>query len=234
MMKTHNAPGTDEDSQDDAAAGAPGDPGDGPRDGSSAQPPVPPKGRRRRPRATAGTGRLADPAGLPHTAGAGGRRALPDPHGPQGLAVRDEGARPRDRVRPGDRAVRRDWRTSRRSSARPAERFWNAFWNTTFLTFTTVTLETVIGVAMALIMHQAFRGRALVRAGILVPWAVPTAVTGLLWRWIFNSRRRRQRPASGSRSCGRPRASTPRSPSSSPRCGRRHPSSACSCWPASR
>ncbi|MER6306725.1 carbohydrate ABC transporter permease [Streptomyces sp. NPDC001739] len=66
-------------------------------------------------------------------------------------------------------------------------RFWNAFWNTTFLTGTTVALETVIGIAMALIMHRAFQGRALVRASILVPWAIPTAVSGLLWRWIFNS-----------------------------------------------
>ncbi|MFC5215699.1 carbohydrate ABC transporter permease [Streptomyces coerulescens] len=67
------------------------------------------------------------------------------------------------------------------------ERFWNAFWNTTFFTVVTVALETVIGVAMALIMHKAFRGRGLVRAGILIPWAVPTAISGLLWRWIFNS-----------------------------------------------
>ncbi|MFI6400698.1 carbohydrate ABC transporter permease [Streptomyces sp. NPDC050548] len=67
------------------------------------------------------------------------------------------------------------------------DRFWNAFWNTTFFTVVTVGLETVIGVAMALIMHKAFSGRALVRAGILIPWAVPTAISGLLWRWIFNS-----------------------------------------------
>lgn len=66
-------------------------------------------------------------------------------------------------------------------------RFWNAFWNTTFFTVVTVGLETLIGVAMALIMHRAFQGRALVRAGILIPWAVPTAISGLLWRWIFNS-----------------------------------------------
>ncbi|SEG10596.1 carbohydrate ABC transporter membrane protein 1, CUT1 family [Thermomonospora echinospora] len=63
--------------------------------------------------------------------------------------------------------------------------FWNAFYNTTFFTVTTVALETVIGVVMALIMHQAFRGRAFVRASILVPWAIPTAISGLLWRWIF-------------------------------------------------
>ncbi|MER6732511.1 carbohydrate ABC transporter permease [Streptomyces puniciscabiei] len=67
------------------------------------------------------------------------------------------------------------------------DRFWNAFWNTTFFTVVTVGLETVIGVTMALIMHRAFSGRALVRASILVPWAVPTAISGLLWRWIFNS-----------------------------------------------
>ena len=66
-------------------------------------------------------------------------------------------------------------------------RFWNSFWNTTFFTVTSVVIEVVIGVAMALVMHQAFRGRALVRASILVPWAIPTAVSALLWRWIFQA-----------------------------------------------
>ncbi|MFC5183412.1 carbohydrate ABC transporter permease [Actinomadura harenae] len=68
-----------------------------------------------------------------------------------------------------------------------ADAFWNAFTNTTFFTLTTVTLETVIGVGMALIMQQAFRGRSVVRASILVPWAIPTAISGLLWRWIFQA-----------------------------------------------
>ncbi|MFI0349336.1 carbohydrate ABC transporter permease [Actinomadura sp. 9N407] len=68
-----------------------------------------------------------------------------------------------------------------------ADAFWNAFGNTTFFTFTTVILETVIGVCMALIMHWAFRGRGLVRASVLVPWAIPTAISGLLWRWIFQA-----------------------------------------------
>ncbi|MFD8194853.1 carbohydrate ABC transporter permease [Streptomyces wuyuanensis] len=67
------------------------------------------------------------------------------------------------------------------------ERFWNAFANTTFLTVTTVALETVLGVAMALVMHRAIRGRALVRAGVLVPWAIPTVVSALLWQWIFQA-----------------------------------------------
>lgn len=66
-------------------------------------------------------------------------------------------------------------------------RFWNAFYNTTFFTVTTVLLEIVIGVAMALVMHHALRGRGLVRASILVPWAVPTAVSALMWQWIFQA-----------------------------------------------
>ncbi len=68
-----------------------------------------------------------------------------------------------------------------------AQRFWNALWNTSYFTVTTVALETVLGMAMALIMHKAFRGRGLVRASVLVPWAIPTAVSALLWRWIFDS-----------------------------------------------
>jgi ABC-type sugar transport system permease subunit len=66
-------------------------------------------------------------------------------------------------------------------------RFWNAFLNTTFLTIVCVILETILGVAMALIMAKAFRGRGLVRAGILVPWAIPTIVSALMWKLIFDS-----------------------------------------------
>jgi multiple sugar transport system permease protein len=65
--------------------------------------------------------------------------------------------------------------------------FWNAFGNTTFFTVVTVVLETVLGVTMALVMHRAFRGRGFVRASILVPWAIPTVVSGLLWRWVFQA-----------------------------------------------
>jgi ABC-type sugar transport system permease subunit len=67
------------------------------------------------------------------------------------------------------------------------DRFWNAFLNTTFLTIVCVSIETVLGVAMALIMAKAFRGRGIVRAGILVPWAIPTIVSALMWKLIFDS-----------------------------------------------
>lgn len=66
-------------------------------------------------------------------------------------------------------------------------RFWNAFFNTTFFTVTTLVLEVLIGVAMALVMHHALRGKGLVRASILVPWAIPTAVSAIMWQFIFQA-----------------------------------------------
>jgi multiple sugar transport system permease protein len=67
------------------------------------------------------------------------------------------------------------------------QRFLNAAVNTTLFTVVTVALEVVLGVAMALVMQRAFRGRAILRAGILIPWAVPTAVSGLMWKWVFQA-----------------------------------------------
>jgi ABC-type sugar transport system permease subunit len=66
------------------------------------------------------------------------------------------------------------------------DRFWNAFLNTTFLTIVCVLLETILGVLMAVIMAKAFTGRGVVRAGILVPWAIPTIVSALMWKLIFD------------------------------------------------
>ena len=48
-------------------------------------------------------------------------------------------------------------------------------------------LEIVIGVSMALVMHHALRGKGLVRASILVPWAIPTAVSAIMWQFIFQA-----------------------------------------------
>ncbi|HLM09263.1 MAG TPA: sugar ABC transporter permease [Thermoleophilaceae bacterium] len=63
--------------------------------------------------------------------------------------------------------------------------FWDAFKNTFIFTGISVSIELVLGIAFALAMHQAFRGRAILRATVLVPWAVLTFGTGLLWRSIF-------------------------------------------------
>lgn len=63
--------------------------------------------------------------------------------------------------------------------------FWEAFRNTFVFTIISVGIELVLGVAFALAMHQAFKGRAVLRATVLVPWAVLTFGSGLLWRSIF-------------------------------------------------
>ena len=66
-------------------------------------------------------------------------------------------------------------------------RFWGALGHTAFFTLTSVTLELVIGLWLALAMNEAFRGRGAVRAAVLVPWAIPTVVAALLWRFMFDS-----------------------------------------------
>ena len=50
---------------------------------------------------------------------------------------------------------------------------------------TSVGLELIIGLALALALNRAFRGRGLVRAAVLIPWAIPTVVSALLWRFMF-------------------------------------------------
>ena len=64
--------------------------------------------------------------------------------------------------------------------------FYAAIGVTLFFTIVTVIIETVIGMGFALMMNRAFKGRALVRAAILIPWAIPTAVTSRLWGVVFD------------------------------------------------
>lgn len=66
--------------------------------------------------------------------------------------------------------------------------FWPAVRITLFFTVVTVLLETVLGMIMALIMNGEYKGRGLVRAAVLIPWAIPTAVTAKLWQFIFADR----------------------------------------------
>jgi multiple sugar transport system permease protein len=65
--------------------------------------------------------------------------------------------------------------------------FWDAFRTTFIFTGSSVLLETILGLAMALAMHAAFRGQGLLRTVVLVPWAVLTVVTAIMWRTIFES-----------------------------------------------
>lgn len=104
----------------------------------------------------------------------------------ESLYRREEGLDENGFVIEGDRFVGVDNYTQM-FSGESGERFLNAFFNTTFFTVVGVGFATLIGVAMALVMHHALRGRGFVRASILVPWAVPTAMSAVLWQWIFQA-----------------------------------------------
>ncbi len=65
-------------------------------------------------------------------------------------------------------------------------RFWQSMGNTTVFTVGSVLLELIIGMGVALVLNQSFRGRGLVRTISLLPWALPTALMGLVWAWVFN------------------------------------------------
>ncbi|HSF92802.1 MAG TPA: sugar ABC transporter permease [Paracoccaceae bacterium] len=64
--------------------------------------------------------------------------------------------------------------------------WWNAVWNTVRFAVVSVGLETVLGVLVALVLHAEFKGRGLVRAAILIPWAIPTIVSAKMWGWMLN------------------------------------------------
>ena len=64
--------------------------------------------------------------------------------------------------------------------------WWRAVWNTVRFTFISVSCETILGMIVALVLNAEFRGRGIVRAAILIPWAIPTIVSAKLWAWMFN------------------------------------------------
>jgi len=72
------------------------------------------------------------------------------------------------------------------STALSDPEFWDAFKTTFIFTGASVVLETLIGLGMALAMHSAFRGQGLLRTVVLVPWAVLTVVTAIMWQTIFD------------------------------------------------
>lgn len=64
-------------------------------------------------------------------------------------------------------------------------RFWSALAHTAGFTLLSVGLELGLGLILALTMHQTRRGRGLFRAGVLLPWAMPTVVSAMMWRFMF-------------------------------------------------
>jgi multiple sugar transport system permease protein len=64
--------------------------------------------------------------------------------------------------------------------------FQRTFWNTLFYSVTTVALKAVLGLILALLLNQHFPFRRFVRASLLLPWIVPTALSTIAWLWIFD------------------------------------------------
>lgn len=64
--------------------------------------------------------------------------------------------------------------------------WWRAVWNTLLFTIFSVSIETVLGILIALALNLEFRGRGLIRAAILIPWAIPTIVSAKMWAWMLN------------------------------------------------
>ncbi|MFC0810004.1 carbohydrate ABC transporter permease [Ensifer sp. P24N7] len=64
--------------------------------------------------------------------------------------------------------------------------WWNAVWNTLKFTVLSVSIETALGLVVALVLNARFPGRGLVRAAILIPWAIPTIVSAKMWAWMLN------------------------------------------------
>ena len=69
--------------------------------------------------------------------------------------------------------------------------FWQSDWgtsitNTLKFSVVSVTIETLAGLGVAMLLNQEFRGRTLVRAAVLVPWAIPTIVSAKMWGWMLH------------------------------------------------
>jgi trehalose/maltose transport system permease protein len=64
--------------------------------------------------------------------------------------------------------------------------WWRAVLNTLAFCVVSVSLEIALGLGLALLIDQRFPGQGLVRASLLVPWAIPTVVSARMWSWMFN------------------------------------------------
>lgn len=66
--------------------------------------------------------------------------------------------------------------------------FWSALWITVEFTVLVVTIVAVLGILIAILLNQSFPGRALLRTLVLLPWAIPPVVNGLMWQWIYDAK----------------------------------------------
>jgi trehalose/maltose transport system permease protein len=64
--------------------------------------------------------------------------------------------------------------------------FRGAVWETIKFTLITVSFEFALGLAIALVVNSSFKGRGVMRAVMLVPWAIPTVVAAQMWKWMLD------------------------------------------------
>lgn len=65
--------------------------------------------------------------------------------------------------------------------------FWTALERTFWFTLMSVAAIALLALLVALLLNEAFRGRRLLGALLLVPWAIPSVANGLMWKWIYDS-----------------------------------------------
>jgi trehalose/maltose transport system permease protein len=64
--------------------------------------------------------------------------------------------------------------------------FRNSIWVTVKFTAITVTFEFILGLVVALVVNSGFKGRGVMRAVMLVPWAIPTVISAQMWKWMYD------------------------------------------------
>jgi ABC-type sugar transport system permease subunit len=64
--------------------------------------------------------------------------------------------------------------------------FWASVGRTFYFMIASILIESILGIAIAQLLNVEFKGRALVRTLILIPWALPITIDAIMWKWIFN------------------------------------------------
>lgn len=66
--------------------------------------------------------------------------------------------------------------------------FWTSLRITATFTFGALFFEVLTGILLALLLNEKFVGRGILRSVMLLPWAIPGVIAGVMWKWIFNPR----------------------------------------------
>lgn len=64
--------------------------------------------------------------------------------------------------------------------------FWRSLWSTAIFATMAVAAVTLYGLGTALLLNRLVVGSAVLRVVVLLPWAIPTVISGIIWRWILD------------------------------------------------